>query len=155
LVDLEHGSHQGFWNQGDKAIKALRADLNKTNKKLGNLESGGETQMDGTVAQQIEVLQQRLKDIEARGGEQGFVLNKHTFSYFAELKDWVKDKNISSCGAYWDIFSIMVPLSPGQLTGKERVDNAYSSSGTQTTVFKNDLLTAMTHKKPECLYRKM
>jgi predicted nucleic acid-binding Zn-ribbon protein len=154
LVDLEHGSHQGYSNQGDKAIEALRADLNETNKNLGNLESGGETQMDGTVAQQIELLQQRLKDVEARGGEQGFVLNEHTFSSFAELKDWVKDKNIPLCGAYWDPFSIMVSMSPGQLAGKAHADKAYSSSRTQTTVFENDLLAAMTHKKPECLYGK-
>jgi hypothetical protein len=48
----------------------------------------------------------------------------------------------------------MVTMSPCQLTGKERADKAYSSSRTQTTVSENNLLAAMTHEKPECLYGK-
>jgi hypothetical protein len=97
--------------------------------------------------QQIEVLQQRLKDIEARGGgEQAFILYEHSFSSFAELKDWVlQEKNIpSSCCAYWDLFfSIMVT--------KEPADKVYSSSCTKTTMFANDLLATISHEKPECL----
>jgi hypothetical protein len=154
LVDLEHGSLQSHSSQNDTAIESLRVESNETTNKLVEFESVGHTQMDGTVVRQIEVVQQRLKEIEAQGGEQGFVLNEHSFSSFAKLKEWVEDKKIPSCGAYWDLLSIMVTMSPGQLTGKERADKAYLSSQTQMTVFENDLLAAMTHEKPECVYGK-
>jgi hypothetical protein len=87
LVDLEHGSLQSHSSQNDKAIESLRVELNETNNKLVEFELVGHTQMDGTVVRQIEVLQQRLKDIEAQGGEQGFVLNEHSLSSFAKLKE--------------------------------------------------------------------
>jgi hypothetical protein len=87
LVDLEHGSLQNYSSQNDKAIDSLRLDLNETTNKLREFESAGLTQTDGTIVRQIEVLEQRLKDVEAQGGEQGFVLNEHSFSSFAKLKE--------------------------------------------------------------------
>jgi hypothetical protein len=68
LVDLKHGSLQSHSSQNDKAIDSLRLDLNETTNKLREFESVGLTQTDGTVVRQIEVLQQRLKDVEAQGG---------------------------------------------------------------------------------------
>jgi hypothetical protein len=76
--------------------------------------------VDGTVVWHIEVLQQRLKDIGAQGrGVKSFVLNEHSFLSFAELQDWIQKKSIPSCGAYWDLFSIMVTMSPEQMPIKE------------------------------------
>jgi hypothetical protein len=75
------------------------------------------------------------------------------FVSLAELKDWVSDKAVPTCGVYWDLFSIMVTMGPGQLSGQVRADKEYSSSRTKTTVLENDLLAAiMTHEKPSCLY---
>jgi hypothetical protein len=48
----------------------------------------------------------------------------------------------------------MVTMGPGQLLGKNRADKAYLPSPTKTTVFENNLLAAMTHEKPSCLYGK-
>jgi hypothetical protein len=88
LVNLEHPIHRSDLNQNSKSIAMLRADnLEGVVNNLSNLEAGGWSTMDGTLVQQIEVLQQRLKDMEVRGGEQGFILNEHSFSSFAELKD--------------------------------------------------------------------
>jgi hypothetical protein len=70
LVDLEHRSLQSYSSQNDKAIDSLRLDLNETTNKLREFESVGLTQTDGSIVQQIEVLEQRLKDVEAQGGEQ-------------------------------------------------------------------------------------
>jgi hypothetical protein len=42
-------------------------------KKLSDLEAGGWTTTDDTVMRQIDVLQQRLKDTEGRGGEHGLL----------------------------------------------------------------------------------
>jgi hypothetical protein len=53
-----------------------------------------------STIQQINVLQRRIKDMEGRGGEHGFMLNEHSFASFAELKDWVRDKEVPTCGVY-------------------------------------------------------
>jgi hypothetical protein len=103
-----------------------------------------------STIQQINVLQQRIKDIEGCGGKHGFMLNEHYFASFAELKAWVRDKAVATCGVYWDLFSIMVIMGPGQLSGQAQADKEYSSSQTKTTVFKNDLLASMMHEKPSC-----
>jgi hypothetical protein len=87
LVDLEHAMHWSDLNQNSKLVAMLRADLEEVVKKLSNLDAGDGATMDGIVMQQIEFLQQRLRDIEAKGGEQGFILNEHSFLSFVELKD--------------------------------------------------------------------
>jgi hypothetical protein len=48
------------------------------------------------------------------------MLDEHSFTSFAELKDWVKDKDILSCTAYWDLFSIMFTMGPQQAAVRKR-----------------------------------
>jgi hypothetical protein len=57
--------------------------------------------------------------MEGQGGKQGYMLNKHCFLSLVELRDWVHGKETPSCGAYWDLFSIMVTMGPNQLMGKD------------------------------------
>jgi hypothetical protein len=47
-------------------------------------------------------------------------LDEHSFASFAELKDLVKDKGIPSYRPYWDLFSIMFTMGPGQAVVRKR-----------------------------------
>jgi hypothetical protein len=148
VSDLEHG---GIATQNDRVSDKLKALNQRVSDLPDTSSSEGPT---ASTIRHINVVQQRIKDMEGRRGEHGFILSEHSFSSFAELKDWVKEKEVLTCRVYWDLFSIMVTMGPGQLSGQARADKEYSSYQTKSTVFENDLLAAMTHEKPSCLYGK-
>jgi hypothetical protein len=139
-------------NQNDHELRRLNEELKVLTQKVTEMTTASSTGSSGTTIWQINVLQQRIRGMEGCGGEHGLMLDEHSFASFAELKDWVRDKAVPTCGVYWDLFSIMVTMGPEQLSGQALADKEYSSSRTKTTFFLNDLLAAMTHEKPSCLY---
>jgi hypothetical protein len=66
----------------------------------------------------------------------------------------VLDDKVLTTGVFWDLFSVLVSMRPKGLTGKERADEQYSSERIKTTTLKNNLLAAMSHSRPTCLYAK-
>jgi hypothetical protein len=163
VSDLEatnHGSQQRGSSGGsaNATVDRLLNEMESLRRKVRHMEAGGRNGigggLDNTIIRQLELLNARLGDLEWRGSESGFVLNEHTSSSFAELKEWVRDKEIPSCGVYWDLFSAMVCMGPKRPSGKERANNIHSSERIQSTPHEDDLAASMTHDKPACLFGK-
>jgi hypothetical protein len=116
VSDLEH---RGIATQNDRELRRVSEELNALNQRVSNLPDTSSS--DGSTAstiRHINVLQQRIKDMEGRGGEHGFMLNEHSFSSFAELKDWVKEK---------EVFDMRGLLGPVQYNGH---DGPWTVAGT-------------------------
>jgi hypothetical protein len=64
------------------------------------------------------------------------------------------DEKVPTSGIFWDLFSCLVNMRPKGLSGKERADEQHSSERISTTMFENNLLAAMSHVRPVCLYGK-
>ena len=74
------------------------------------------------------------------------------FTSEVEVSAWMEEESVGSMGHFWDIFSILVAMSPKRLTGKERADQKFSSECIQTTTAENELAASMAHERPKCLY---
>jgi hypothetical protein len=57
-------------------------------------------------------------------------------------------------GNFWDLFSVLVDMTPTLRSGKERSDKHHSASRAGTTKLESDLMATMTHQKPPSLFGK-
>jgi hypothetical protein len=114
----------------------------------------------GTMADKVfkfewlDEMESRVSRAEARGGEEMFELGEYTFGSFEDFGKWVLKEQVPTSGIFWDIFSVLVNMRPKGLSGKERADEQHSSERISTTMFENNLLAAMSHSRPVCLYGK-
>jgi hypothetical protein len=83
-----------------------------------------------------------------------FELGEYTFGSFEDFGKWVLQEMVPTSGIFWGIFSVLVNMRPKGLSGKERADEQHSSERISTTMFENNLLAAMSHSRPVCLYGK-
>jgi hypothetical protein len=103
---------------------------------------------------QIDDLTKRVEKTEARGSDEVFEMDQFLFSLYSDFEQMVFDEKVLMSGVFWDLFSVLVSMRPKGLSGKERVDEQYSSERIKTTMFENNLLAAMSHSRPTCLYAK-
>mmetsp|Transcript_5391 Transcript_5391/g.8267 ORF Transcript_5391/g.8267 Transcript_5391/m.8267 type:complete len:415 (-) Transcript_5391:2853-4097(-) len=95
----------------------------------------------------------RIKDLEEARGNR-CESPKGNFWSPGEVESMVVGEAVSSCGMFWDVFSVLVVLKKGAKTGKDVSDVKYSAERAQLTVCKTDLKGAMTHCLPPCLFGK-
>jgi hypothetical protein len=108
----------------------------------------------GTIGEQIEDLTKRVEKTEARGSDEVFEMDQFIYGSYSDFAQMVLDDKVPTTGVFWDLFSVLVSMCPKGLTGKERADEQYSSERIKTTTFENNLLAAMSHSRPACLYAK-
>ena len=128
----------------ENEIGGLRSDLRDLKNSLRSV--GNESE--------IERLNNRVKEIESRvSGESCNVSNgEYIFTSETDVGLWLEKEEVTSLGLFWDLFSVLVAMSPKSLTGKERADQQYSSDRIKTTTAENELAAAMAHERPHTLY---
>ena len=97
---------------------------------------------------------ERLGDLEARTSGEGFSMGNFVFNSEAAVSDWLVAEKVPNAGCFWDLFSVLACISPKRQHGKGKADETYSAKRIQSTQLDNNLLAAMTHKRPDVLYAK-
>jgi hypothetical protein len=99
-------------------------------------------------------VESRVSRAEARGDDEMFELGEYACGSFDDFVKWVLEEKVPTSGIFWDMFSCLVNMRPKGLSGKERADEQHSLERISTTMFENNLLAAMSHVCPVCLYGK-
>jgi hypothetical protein len=101
----------------------------------------------------LQDLEKRMERVEAGGSGEAFELDDHAYPTSDFTNSVVKEK-IPSSGLYWDLFSVLVNMWPKGQSGKDRADEQHSAERIKTSTLENNLLAAMSHSCPACLYAK-
>jgi hypothetical protein len=104
------------------------------------------------LGHEFDMIGDRLDKVETKGTDESFEMEGFAFASYADFAKTVLNEKIPSCGMCWDLFSCLVSMRPKGLTGKERADEQHSSVRINTSTFENNLLAAMGHARPSCLY---
>jgi hypothetical protein len=115
---------------------------------------GSATEKSAGEGDRMQDLEKRIKRVEAGGTDEGFELDEHAYPTYSDFADFVIRDKLPSSGLYWDLFSVLVNMRPKGLSGKERADEQHSAERIKTTTLGNNLLAAMSHSRPACLYAK-
>jgi archaellum component FlaC len=105
-----------------------------------------------SVQGQLDDLRDKVTSIDSASPDGTVVLPNNTFGSYRDLRKFVEVEEVASVGAFWDIFSVLVVMTPKHHSGQERANEQYASSRIGTTTFENDLAAAMSHEKPKTLY---
>jgi hypothetical protein len=101
---------------------------------------------------QLDQMGNKLKSLGNSSSDGAVVLANHTFPTFHDLRKFVEDEEVISVGNFWDLFSVLVVMTPKKQSGQERANEQHASIRINTTTFENDLAAAMSHDKPGTLY---
>jgi hypothetical protein len=157
MTRLESTSHGGTPMGGLDDLRSSIAGLGEE-PAFRSLASGvaklkhGSPQTD--LTDRLDEMESRVSRAEAIAGDEMFELGEHVFGSFKDFGKWVLQEKVPTSGIFWDIFSVLVNMRPKGLSGKERADEQHSSERISTTMFENNLLAAMSHSRPVCLYGK-
>lgn len=97
-------------------------------------------------------LLKRVKDLESHLGEQGISCGTEVFASYSDVRAWVHNEGVESCGIFWDILSIMVAMEPDYMSGKQFADTEFSSTRINATVLETDLCASMQQHRPRILF---
>jgi hypothetical protein len=102
----------------------------------------------------LEKLESRVKDMESRISGDSCSVDEGEFIFISETEvtGWLEKNKAVSLVCFWDIFSVLVAMSPKQLSGKKRADRQFSSERIHTTSAENDLAASMAYGRPPSLY---
>jgi hypothetical protein len=131
------------------ALDSLIEDVRRLERTIG---SGGSDGGHEHLERAMEVVRNKLKEMEGRVTNDSFRLNQFTFSTFYEVKSWVEENRVTTYGTFWDMFSVLVAMKPKYQTGKDMADERYSSARIKSTPFENDLSASMSHPRPLVLF---
>jgi hypothetical protein len=172
-VDSFDFSSSGDWANAREALEALTAKVDhlagSTNQHVGRdafdhlvtdvrslerqVHSGGGGDSNSSFFQaQLDTLSDKIKSMDDTSSDGAVVLPNHTFMTYRDLRKFVENEEIVSVGAFWDLFSVLVCMTPKEQSGQERANEQHASSRINTTTFENDLAAAMSHEKPRTLY---
>jgi hypothetical protein len=113
------------------------------------------SQKDESLRDEVGELTQRAIKAESPGNDESFELDGFAFASFSDCSMMVVLEKPPSSGLFWDLFSALISMRPKGQTGKEQVDEQYSSERIQvTTTLENSLLVSMSHSRSPCLYAK-
>eukprot|EP00978_Attheya_sp_CCMP212_P002123 scaffold4363_cov37-Attheya_sp.AAC.2 len=94
----------------------------------------------------------KLKSFNNTSSDGTVALANHTFSTYHDLRKFVEEEEVISVGNFWDLFSVLVVMTPKKQSGQETANEQHASIRINTTTFENDLAAAMSHEKPATLY---
>lgn len=92
----------------------------------------------------------RLGGLKARMSGEGFASRDHVLNIKALVSDYLSAKKVPNAGCFWDLFSVLACMSPKRQQGKEKADETFSAKQINSSQLDNNLLVAMTHKRPGC-----
>jgi hypothetical protein len=107
---------------------------------------------DVSWGEELRVLRTSMTEIEDQVTDSGFELDDFQFGSKAELRKFVVDEKVPSCGLSWELFSVMVVMEPKRMTSKEDANNRYSADRVSTTTLENDLAASMSQDQPALLF---
>jgi hypothetical protein len=101
-------------------------------------------------------LLERVKDLKGVSTGSGEYYKSLQFSWdsYGDFKTWIRANPAISVGNFWNLFSVLVNMTPTLRSGKERSDEHHSASRAGTTKLEGDLMATMTHHKSPTLFRK-
>jgi hypothetical protein len=104
----------------------------------------------------LTALSERVKDLKGGSNGSGEYYKSLQFSWdsYGDFKLWIRENPAISVGNFWDLFSVLVDMTPTLRTGKERSDEHHSASRAGTTKLESDLMAMMSHQKPPSLFGK-
>jgi hypothetical protein len=135
---------------GQKSLDHVIEDVRSLQYKVDSGSLGYSTS--GHMQTQIDTLKMKLSDSESGTADGAVDLPNHNFATYRDLRYFVEEQSVPSIGAFWDIFSALVCMTPKGHSGLQRANEQYASDRTGTTIFENDLAAAMGHEKPKTLY---
>ena len=158
-LKMHHGSRvqpsQGFdfsnLPSDETRLNAIEADIKSAKDKMVDIINSLNLAGNST---DFVTLEARVKEMESRISGDSCSVNEGEFIFTSETEvtGWLQANQVASLGCFWDIFSVLVAMSPKQLSGKERADRQYSSDRINTTSAENDLAAAMAYIRPPTLY---
>jgi hypothetical protein len=104
----------------------------------------------------LAALSERVKDLKGGSTGPGEYYKSLQFSWdsYGDFKTWIRANPAISVGNVWDLFSVLVDMTPTLRSGKERSDEHHSASRAGTTKLESDLMATMTHQNPPLLFGK-
>ena len=60
---------------------------------------------------------------------------------------WIEEKEIQSCGHYWDLFSCLIKMGVKNQSGTEQAQEAYAAARLKATPLELDLSSSMTFNR--------
>jgi hypothetical protein len=143
----------GRGGHADRKLATLGVRVD-TLEQLANESDDAGSQKDESLQDEVGELTRRVVKAESRGNDESFELYGFAFASFSDCLTMVVLEKIPSSGLFWDLFSALISMRPKGQTGKEWVDEQYSSECIQVTTLENSLLASMSHSRPPCLYAK-
>jgi hypothetical protein len=104
----------------------------------------------------LAALSERVKYLKGGSTGSGEYYKSLQFSWdsYGDFKTWIRENPAISVGNFWDLFSVLVDMTPTLRSGKERSDEHHSASRAGTTKLESDLMATMMHQKPPSLFGK-
>jgi hypothetical protein len=140
----------------------LEEDFGRLESRIDGLESespgsevgvgGGGVARISAITDELDRLTERMDRADSRGPDESFEMEDFSYNSYIDFRKFLLLEKVPSCGMYWDLFSCLVSMKPKGLTGKQRADEQHSSERIKTSMFENNLLAAMGHARPSCLY---
>jgi hypothetical protein len=103
--------------------------------------------VDQTNSRSLEILEAQIDNIESNC--RGVVNSTHKFKFTSQhdVERLVEDKQVESCGTYWDLVSILVRMGGKKQSGHQLGQTTFAASCVQMTTLELDLLSSMSFKR--------
>jgi hypothetical protein len=143
-------------------MAGLKEDVYQLRKEVTSIQPPGNDFMDlddgaydpRDYGRQLEQVIGRVDQLERHVSNDQLEICGKTYGSHGEVATWVAEEKVPSVGLFVDLFSVLAMMKPKHHSGKERADENYSSSRTDTTNMENDLMASMDHALPSLLFGK-
>jgi hypothetical protein len=135
-------------------LKSVVANMKQQATSSGNASTQGQVTMQAPWRIEFDNLKRKLGDLEGNSGQM-FVHNRIIFHTKQDVKVWLLvAMTVDSPGIFWDLFSAMVCMKPKNQSERERADESYSASRTNTKTLKNELMASVSDLRPALMFGK-
>ena len=83
---------------------------------------------DPTSHKAIADLEARMDEVEKQREEVAFSTHQYKFSSHGDVKKWIEDNDVESCGIYWDLFGCLVKMGEKKQTGTEQAQGIFAAT---------------------------
>jgi hypothetical protein len=108
--------------------------------------------IDLDAGERIDSLRDRLDDIEANRGEIVYSTNRYKFTSQHDVREYIKDNKIESCGIYWDLFSCLVRMGSKRQTPTQQAQATFAATRLETSTLELELSSSMSFERPPVLF---
>jgi hypothetical protein len=140
-------------NEVDTMKSVQDRNLNQGGSRWGQPERNVIDLVDQTNGHAIEELKGRVTHMESNRGAMAYKSIDFNFSSEFDLRLWLIENKVATCGSYWDLFSILVKLGDRPLSGHQQAQVTHAASKIQTTPLELDLMSSMRVIRPSILFQ--